>query len=119
MQRDMDFVREILLILEARSAGSATIPEVEGRSADEVGYHLRLLWKGGFIEAIDATSISDRAPRIVPTSLTWQGHEFLDLARNDTNWHKAKSRILDQGQALTLEAMKTVLPVILKQSLGL
>lgn len=118
MQRDMDFVRKILLVLEARGPEPATIPEVEGRSADEVGYHLWLLWKGGFIEAIDATSMADLTPRIIPTSLTWQGHEFLDLARNKTNWNKAKSWILDKGQALTLEAMKVVLPVILKQSLG-
>ncbi|MCX6634298.1 MAG: DUF2513 domain-containing protein [Acidobacteria bacterium] len=115
----MDSVREILDILDARGAGPPTIPEVEGRSADEMGYHLWLLWKGGFIEAIDATSISDCAPRMIPTYLTWQAHDFHDLARDDTNWHKAKSWILDRGQALALEAMKLVLPVILKQSLGL
>jgi hypothetical protein len=97
MQRDMDFVRQILSILDARGAEPATIPEVEGRSADEMGYHLRLLWKGGFIEAIDATSISDCAPRMIPTYITWPGHEFLDLAHNDTNWHKAKSWVLDKG----------------------
>jgi hypothetical protein len=56
---------------------------------------------------------------MIPTYITWQGHDFLDLAHNDTNWHKAKSWVLDKGQALTLEAMKLVLPVILKQSLGL
>ncbi len=65
------------------------------------------------------SSKSRAAPRAKWVTTTWQGHEFLDLARNDTNWHKAKSWILDKGQALTLEAMKAVLPAVLNQSLGL
>jgi hypothetical protein len=33
--------------------------------------------------------------------LTWQGHDFLDAARNDTIWSKAKEKFLKPGISWT------------------
>ena len=33
--------------------------------------------------------------------LTWQGHEFLDAARNEDRWNQAKKTISEKGGSLT------------------
>ncbi|MFZ1073703.1 MAG: DUF2513 domain-containing protein [Verrucomicrobiia bacterium] len=50
---------------------------------------------------------------------TWDGHEFLDAARNDTIWRKAGEQIKKSGVDVTLSLLKEILNQILKQSLGL
>jgi Hypothetical protein (DUF2513) len=63
MHRDMDLARTILLDLEKRpyAHGWQDI-EIEGHSADEISYHVRLLEQAGFIEAIDFSTLGSRHP---------------------------------------------------------
>ena len=42
-------------------------------------------------------------------SLTWQGHEFLDAARNDTIWRKAKKKVLETTGGLAFDVLKAAL----------
>jgi hypothetical protein len=51
--------------------------------------------------------------------MTMAGHDFLEMARNNTNWNKAKTFIAEKGQTLTLEALKVVLISITKLALGI
>lgn len=37
--------------------------------------------------------------------LTWEGHEFLDAARNDTTWRKAKDKFLKPAGAWTFSLL--------------
>jgi hypothetical protein len=41
--------------------------------------------------------------------LTWEGHEFLDKAKNEKVWNKAKSIIKEKGISLSLDALKIAL----------
>ena len=59
MKRDMDLIRELLLKLEALPLRPGEIHlvsghdeelAIEGRSADEIEYHLDLIREAGFIE---------------------------------------------------------------------
>jgi hypothetical protein len=49
-----------------------------------------------------------------PTRLTYSGHEFLDAARSDTVWQKAKAWALKSTGTLTLEGLKLALPHVVK-----
>ena len=50
MKRDMDLVREILLAIESFPFdGDAHEILIQGRSQDEVAYHLKLLCEAGLI----------------------------------------------------------------------
>ena len=49
-----------------------------------------------------------------PKRLTYSGHEFLDAARGDTVWHKAKALTLKSTGTLTLEGLKIALPHVVK-----
>jgi hypothetical protein len=35
--------------------------------------------------------------------LTWEGHEFLDAARDEKRWKKAMSTVKEKGGTITIE----------------
>jgi hypothetical protein len=49
-----------------------------------------------------------------PVRLTYRGHEFLDAARNDGIWEKAKTAVVESTGVLTLEGLKVALPIVVK-----
>jgi hypothetical protein len=109
MKRDMDLIRVILLEIEKlpEDWGSHNI-EIETVTPEEITYHVRLLAQAGLIEAEDFSTFS--GPSWQPKRLTWNGHEFLDAARSDTVWQKAKEIVISGTGTLTLEALKIALP---------
>ena len=119
MYRNMDLARAVLFELEKRPFQSAWhLIDIPGYSEEDVSYHIRLLREAGFIEAVDLTTLGSPHPEWKAQTITWAGHEFLDSARDDTRWEKAKAVIKDKGAALTLEALKLVLSDMLRRTLG-
>jgi hypothetical protein len=112
MKRDMDLIRKVLFEMEKWPlSGGGSDLEIQGYSGEEVTYHIMLLVEAGLIKALDASSRS--GPAFIPVRLTWQGHEFLDAARDDTRWNKAKDAmnkaggfVFEVGKALLIELMK-------------
>ena len=51
----------------------------------------KLLYQAGLIDAENDSGADDF--EWIPISLTWQGHEFLDVARNDTVWKKLTGKL--------------------------
>jgi Hypothetical protein (DUF2513) len=112
MKRDMDLMRQILFEVEKWPfTGSFDTVLIANRSDQEVSYHVYLLADAGLIEAVDASSHS--GPRWYPKHLTYEGHEFLDAARQDTIWAKAKETVTKSTGTLTLEALKMALSVMM------
>lgn len=109
MKRDMDLVRSILLELEKHPHVSTRMDlNIEGYSPDEVSYHVKILDQAGLINAVaDANPPFD--PTWVPISLTWEGHEFLDAAKDDTRWNRAKGIMKEKGGGMVFEVLKSVL----------
>jgi len=100
MQRNMDLVRSILLRMEADPSGRA--PQdlgIVSYSPEEIGYHAHIMAQEGLIEGIDVTTMRSKGPEVIPTKLTWKGHEFLDLARDQSRWNQAKLIIARVGSA--------------------
>ncbi len=114
MKRDMDLLRALLLkIEELPPAGDFTGNiEIEGHTPEEVAYHAQLAQDAGLIVA-----------RFLPPTnyffaqrLTYAGHEFLDAAREEKLWNKAKQTVLSNAGTLTLEALKTALSLLMQQA---
>jgi hypothetical protein len=93
MQRDMELIREILLWVESH-------PELDGmhfaevteeafpeHSAQELQYHLNLLFDEGFVNGMKGGETS------LVSKLTWKGHEFLDDTRDPSVWEIVKQRM--------------------------
>ena len=116
MKRDMELGRKILFAVEEKDDFSTPITlEICGYTKLEVAYHIKLLNQAGLIEATDLSD--DISDEWAVTSLTSIGHDFLDAARNDTIWSKAKETILGKGSALTFDMLKIALAEVVKTQL--
>jgi hypothetical protein len=96
----MDLVRTILMRIEASPSGWAEDPfGIVGFTPQEIGYHAHIMMEDGLIEGVDVTTMHSKGPDAVPRMLTWKGHEFLDLARDQKRWSQAKAHIAKVGSA--------------------
>lgn len=109
MKRDWDVIRDVLIEVEALTEGERSQfgygvgdeydDEDQGKSE-----HALLLWKAGFIEAIDAGTMA--GPAILSPELTWQGHELLDTLRSKPVWDRIKTTAKEKGLELTFDVVK-------------
>ena len=104
MKRDWDVIREVLIEVEALDAKARNTATYE--EGDVRGQQGLLLWKAGYLEAIDAGTMSGEA--IISPDLTWAGHDLLDTLRSKPVWEKIKSMAKDKGIELTFEAVKAL-----------
>jgi Hypothetical protein (DUF2513) len=115
MQRNMDLVRTILLRMEANPAWlTSTDWQSRGYTAQEAAYHAHIMKQDGLIEGVDTTSFESNGPEVTPTGLTWKGHEFLDLARDQERWKRAKMIIARVGSAPMEVWIKVLTDLVLK-----
>ena len=120
MKMDPDLMRKILKAYE-------TLPEervweeisILGCKQSGIRYHEKLLADRKFIEIESEGNVADDHTTIIPIRLTFAGHEFLEQARNDTNWNKAKSIIVEKGLPMTIDVLSSILGKIIAQALGL
>lgn len=118
MTRDLDLIRKILIEAELKDSPSGwIIPKIEGYSADEVSYHTNLLMQANLIDGINLTTADGYVFGI--RNLTWEGHEFIEAARNDKTWAKAKQKLGSKFFSVSFELIKEVLTSLAKKELGL
>jgi hypothetical protein len=118
MQRNMDLVRIILMRIEDSPSGWATQPfGIAGFTPEQVGYHAHIMKEDGLIEGVDVTTMHSNSPEVQPRQLTWKGHEFLDLARDQKRWNQAKAIIGKIGSA-PISVWTTVLNDLVLKELG-
>ena len=111
---DMDLFRRVLIEIEQIPPGQWKRIEIQGEAPEAIKYHAQLDDDAGLIEArFMGNSTTEFAAR----RLTYSGHEFLDAARNDTLWAKAKKKALDSTGVLTVEGLKLALPEVVKAAL--
>ncbi len=130
MKREMDLVREILLAVEqmpyAGATGSLAPSEfkLDGRTTPEVCYHTTLLAEARLIEVAylgsdtigrDETGTELEEQKVIPIRLTWEGHEFLDNARDVTRWSEARDRAGGAG----FRVLTAILVDLPKKAVGL
>ncbi len=120
MQRNMDLIRLLLLDIE-------DVEEVDlsGYTHEEINYNKYLLVDAGLAEG-EAYWIPDpngsRTTQMRDAwikDLTWEGHEFLDAARNESTWKSAMSTIAKSGGGFTFSVLKAVLIAAAKSQIGL
>ena len=119
MKRDMDLVRKILLALEENEDDFETgwQPEIDDHSFEEICYHLEIMKEAGLLEADIEREIGSPLPIIYLRRLTWEGHEFLDSAREESLWNRAKQKTVEATGGLSLHMLKGVLLKLGEQAL--
>jgi Hypothetical protein (DUF2513) len=116
MKLDMDLVRSILLSAEEYKNGYVNRnPQCETLSRETIGYHVYLMGQAGLLEVMNDSSMNSPSPSAIIRNITWEGHQFLANARNDTIWDKAKAQL---GSA-SIEVWRSVLIELAKKAVGL
>ncbi len=106
--RVLDLIREILRAVEAcEDSYGINSPPIEGYSEAQIAYHVKLLIDGGLIEAKDVSSGFQQEEEYIGINLTWNGQEFLNVARDDSLWKKAKEAVIDSGVGFTVQSLLT------------
>jgi hypothetical protein len=114
VNRDMDLIRDMLMEVEKSATLNGCQVKIQWRTPEELYYNAMQARDAGLIDA-----------RFLPNStdfhvlrLTYEGHEFLDAARSDTVWKKAKETVVKGTGTLTLEGLKIALAAVVKHALG-
>lgn len=119
MKRNMDLIREILLVMNEYKNGYAPDNiEIEGYTDEQIGYHCFILHEAGLIEAADASSSSTPSPYALPIRLTWQGHEFIENAQSEGVWGQTKEIVGKLGD-VSFSVWANVLSQVVLRNLGI
>lgn len=112
MKRDPDLIREILLQTEADDGASQRVHlSLDSYALKQVSYHVLLLTEAGFIAAV---AFGDNWE---PVRLTWEGHEFLDAARDNTRWNEVKRVMGKTGGFVVSVAQQVLIELAKSQAL--
>lgn len=120
MKRDMELIR--LLLLDAEGEEKQNL---SAYSMDQIRYHYELLNDAGYLIAqVVWTFRNDggdgsQCVGFGVDRLTWKGHEFLDKARNDKVWKRAKAVLSDKAMTVSVSLLSELLQQIAKQQLGI
>lgn len=119
MIRDFDLIRKIMLDLQALPANSmpTTISYPGEYEQDVINEHMNLLIEAGLINGKVLRTMSGIA-QVNSRGLTWPGHDFMDIAKKETLWARAKQIALERGLSLTVEVLTGALKEALKEAAG-
>ncbi len=110
MKRSMDLIRDILLHIEENQNDVNPLDvRIKGYSDYEITYHLNILKEANLVTLSinfvpDSTGIN-----IWVSRMTWEGHEFLDAAKDKKRWESAKKYLLGKVGSTPFTALQSLL----------
>ncbi|WP_165784518.1 DUF2513 domain-containing protein [Zhengella mangrovi] len=119
MKRDMNLARKILFAIEASrddTQASIRLP-VDDYDTLHISHHIQLLKEGGLIHAIESTHTLNASTSWKPHSLTWKGHDFLNLIRDDATWEAIKDEEARLGGDLPSDLIAETAQSIMRKRL--
>lgn len=118
MKRDMDLVRDLLFQIEEFDQGLGGDVEIEAGDQEPqvVAEHLRLLLEARLIEGDAVPDDQYAFDHILPTRLTWSGHDFLDTVRDPDIWKKTKEGALS-AKGFTLDLLQDLAKGFIKKQI--
>lgn len=120
MKRDMELIRKLLFLIEEHDDPHKELKIPSDIDKQFAVYHLKLLEQAGYTE--NNIKYADNQPLWIYSSLTWDGHEFLDSVKNDTVWEKVKEGIKSKGLELGQVSFSVLIDFVkfkLKEKLGI
>ena len=113
MIRDVDLIRQILLRISDHSVPSGSTSEealdwapllARGYELSSIHYHVELLNEAGLIRADELVP-----GQWWPERLTWEGHEFVDAARDESRWQLVRQRVDGSAGAAPFSLLQKLL----------
>ncbi len=118
MKRDMELIRLLLLQVE-HEEGDGEKPTLEGYSEAMIAHNCALIIEAGLVHGSVIENETGLPRGAVLLRLTWAGHDFLDSARDNAIWNKAKGTLLKKGGSWSFELLKEYLIFEARQRLGI
>jgi hypothetical protein len=121
MKLDFDLIRQILLHMQDTPANQrVSNVRIAGYDEDNVFEHLELLEQRGLLDAniTYAGSGEKRIYAVYVKNLTWEGHQFLENARNNEVWSRTKSLVEEKGGSVSFEIFKSLLTQVTMNFFG-
>lgn len=118
LKRDMDLIRDLLLQIEEFEQGLGDDVEIEAGDHEPqvVAEHLRLLLEARLMEGDAVPDDQYAFDHILPTRLTWSGHDFLDTVRDPEIWKKTKEGALT-AKGFTLDLLQDLAKGFIKKQI--
>lgn len=118
MRRDLDLIRHILLDIEQSGEGHSSPAgwdraKDNGSTTESIHYHVQLLHDAGLIVADELVP-----GQWWPERITWDGHEFLDLARNEALWKEVTAEVESTVGSAPFQLVREVLSRHARDSLA-
>ncbi|WP_242227185.1 DUF2513 domain-containing protein [Bacillus cereus group sp. BfR-BA-01315] len=105
MKRDMELVKKLLLLIEEQTDDGIELDIPEGIDRINAANHLKLLEEAGLVK--NNIQYGDNFPVCMFSSLTPEGHDFLDKIKNETVWSKLIEKIKEKGGEISFGFIKT------------
>lgn len=126
MKRDLDLIREIMLVLEDKleygknfqSTHLIEFMQDKKLSAEKLAYHLGLLVESDLIRAKEYKPQSNDPTEYLINTITSTGQDFIDTIRQDTTWNKIKEKASSIG-GFTLPLLVDIGTEYLKKQIGI
>lgn len=113
MRRNLDIIRLLLLKYE----GADQVIGLDNFSKEKQLYHSVLLIEAGYVHGVVIPDQSGNPVSTRVNRLTWAGHEFLELSRDDTIWNHAKTVVAESAKGAAIEIVTSACKQLL--SLGI
>lgn len=116
MKLNNDCIRDILIQVEEANLGyKLTIKDLTLKlpqyTEEDIIYSCLKLGEANFLSLDKTRYIRDNIDTIHKiNSITYSGHQFLDIIRNDNVWNKTKSTLKSMGAS----SIKTIFEIALK-----
>lgn len=125
MKRDLDLIREIMLVLEDKmeygknfmSDKLFEIMKNETLSIEKLAYHIGLLAESNFIKVKEHKNYNEVSVYVINT-ITSDGHDFIDTVREKNTWNVVKEMAVKIG-GFTLSLLVDIGKEYLKKEIGL
>lgn len=123
MKRDMDIVRNLLLLVESKPANRYfRFPDSEHAGADrmeEMLAEMGRLIDAGLIRGNGTKNAMGSYSWFTVWDLTQEGADLLETIRNETVWEQTKDKVRSVGGGMAIETIKAVATYYLNKLLGL
>lgn len=108
MKRDIDLMKQLLLIIENKHDGIHLLEneeiELQKLSYEQICYHSELLYEEGLISHFEKSNyLEGNGGCFMCGGLTSRGHDFIELIRNPEIWDKTKEEITTKKFPQTIE----------------
>ena len=114
MKRDMDLIRLILLEVEKSEEDEIENIQIQGYSEKDIMFNAKLMYENDLISDYK-TDILDN---YYIGQLTWNGSDYLDKVRDDSNWKKIKDVIKEKAFPFTFDIVKSVATKLIFSAAG-